>query len=262
MVSTKHQNLANVIEYELRGSELHIVYESVPGGSIREIVQSFGRLEENLIRAYIFQTLIAVSHLHSQGITHGNLTIANIMLDMKGMVLVSDCGCLSSFFLKHASRVPGADPNKMSLQRCAGEFIETSDPNKLRTNDMFGFGTLIYEMVTTEYVHEENWDFQNFVETVKHDPYLLPDRSPKWESASDELLNFLQFLYLGEEQMLTIDDMLGHPFLQMDVSQSDSSFALSRNMSIKMAGLKERSLDQISQPENMRRMVRMKSQEL
>jgi serine/threonine protein kinase len=49
---------------------LSVFLEYVPGGSIRQLVARFGRLEEPVIRAYTRQLLLGLEYLHRSGIAH------------------------------------------------------------------------------------------------------------------------------------------------------------------------------------------------
>lgn len=48
----------------------------VPGGSLFEILQKFGPLEEQIVQCYSYQLLDAISYLHDNGIVHRSVTIS------------------------------------------------------------------------------------------------------------------------------------------------------------------------------------------
>ncbi len=42
----------------------------VPGGSLFDILQKFGALEEQIVQCYAYQLLDAIAYLHDNGIVH------------------------------------------------------------------------------------------------------------------------------------------------------------------------------------------------
>ena len=65
-----HVNIVQFLGHE--GPDSHsIVMEYVPGGSLHDLLQMFGALEEPVLRAYSRQLLDGLSYLHVKGIIHG-----------------------------------------------------------------------------------------------------------------------------------------------------------------------------------------------
>ena len=64
----------------------------MPGGSLRSLLDKFGKFDENLIKVYLRQILSGLSHLHDNNVIHRDLKCANILVSSEGIVKLSDFG--------------------------------------------------------------------------------------------------------------------------------------------------------------------------
>lgn len=62
-------------------------------GSIKSLLDKYGTLDENLIKIYLKQVLLGIEYLHDKGIVHRDLKCANILVDLRGNIKISDFGC-------------------------------------------------------------------------------------------------------------------------------------------------------------------------
>lgn len=74
------------------GTHLNIFLEYVPGGSVVAILRNYGALEEALVRRFVKQILQGLDFLHSREIVHRDIKGANILVDNKGGIKISDFG--------------------------------------------------------------------------------------------------------------------------------------------------------------------------
>jgi serine/threonine protein kinase len=56
------------------------------------MLEEFGKLSEKLVASYVVQVLEGLDYLHHNGVMHGNLKAANILLTQSGDVKLSDFG--------------------------------------------------------------------------------------------------------------------------------------------------------------------------
>ena len=68
------------------------VMEFMHGGDFNNLLQTYGRFDENIARFYIAELVLAVEHLHSVGVVHRDLKPDNILLDSKGHIKLTDFG--------------------------------------------------------------------------------------------------------------------------------------------------------------------------
>lgn len=71
---------------------LNIFLEYVPGGSVATLLRNYGAFEETLVKNFVRQILSGLSYLHERDIIHRDIKGANILVDNKGGVKISDFG--------------------------------------------------------------------------------------------------------------------------------------------------------------------------
>ena len=85
----------NIVQYLGCGSSqeyLNIFLEYVPGGSVQTMLNSYGALPEPLVRSFCRQILTGLSYLHNRDIIHRDIKGANMLVDNKGGIKISDFG--------------------------------------------------------------------------------------------------------------------------------------------------------------------------
>jgi serine/threonine protein kinase len=153
--SLKELNHPNIIKYlkvdpapDRQG--INILLEHIAGGSVRNLLDKFGPLEEKVIRIYMRQILEGLKYLHKNDIVHNNLKCSNILVANEGTIKLSDFGIIkcvpeiesnSNSFKKSAYIVA-----KNSLYWTAPEVIENKGGEK--SADIWSLGCLMYEMRT------------------------------------------------------------------------------------------------------------------
>ena len=71
---------------------LNIFLEYVPGGSVVALLRNYGAFEEELVRNWVKQILTGLAYLHERDIIHRDIKGANILVDNKGGIKISDFG--------------------------------------------------------------------------------------------------------------------------------------------------------------------------
>ncbi len=71
---------------------LNIFLEYVPGGSVTALLRNYGAFEETLVKNFVRQILQGLTYLHERDIIHRDIKGANILVDNKGGVKISDFG--------------------------------------------------------------------------------------------------------------------------------------------------------------------------
>ncbi|XP_072962191.1 CBL-interacting protein kinase 9-like isoform X1 [Typha angustifolia] len=92
----KHPNVVQIHEVMASKTKIYIVLELVGGGELFDKIVSSGRLKEDEARRYFQQLINAVDYCHSRGVCHRDLKPENLLLDLQGILKVSDFG-LSTF---------------------------------------------------------------------------------------------------------------------------------------------------------------------
>ena len=90
---------------------LSIFLEYVPGGSLKALIDKFGRLEEPVAKTYTRQLLLGLEYLHTNGIAHRDIKGANCLVGNDGVV--SDVELYR--FIEHCRVPPSVDTTPPSI---------------------------------------------------------------------------------------------------------------------------------------------------
>lgn len=211
-----HENIVRYLGSSTDDQFLNIFLEYVPGGSVQSMLNLYGPFEEPLIRNFIRQVLIGLNYLHSEGIIHRDIKGANILIDIKGTVKISDFGISKKV---GSSNVDDTEEENNQQKRggrraslqgsvywMAPEVVKQTAYTKKA--DIWSVGCLIVEMFTG------NHPFPNFSQMqaiFKIGTHILP-QIPEW--CTLEAKDFLQKTFEVEyENRPDAIDMLNEPFL-------------------------------------------------
>ncbi|KAK4155899.1 protein kinase [Chaetomidium leptoderma] len=205
---------ANIVRYLGCGSSpeyLNIFLEYVPGGSVQTMLNSYGALPEPLVRSFVRQILNGLSYLHNRDIIHRDIKGANILVDNKGTIKISDFGISKK--LEASNILNGANNNKHrpSLQGSvfwmAPEVVKQT--SYTRKADIWSLGCLVVEMMTGQHPFPDCTQMQAIfrIGGAKATP-TIPDH------ASDEAKQFLaQTFEIDHEKRPSADELMLCPFL-------------------------------------------------
>uniref|UniRef100_A0A914V536 Protein kinase domain-containing protein n=1 Tax=Plectus sambesii TaxID=2011161 RepID=A0A914V536_9BILA len=151
-------NHKHVVEYygSVKEHNAIVIYmEYFPAGSLRDMIDNVGALEESTAIAYIRQILDGLAYIHSMLILHCDLKCANLLLDGHGSVKIGDFGIAVQMCLDNANQsvfMLGAVGGGGTLYWMAPEVIrqEKDSQGKYgRTADIWSLACTIVEMLTT-----------------------------------------------------------------------------------------------------------------
>ncbi|GAB1320148.1 ATP binding [Madurella fahalii] len=204
----------NIVQYLGCGSSaeyLNIFLEYVPGGSVQTMLNSYGALPEPLVRSFVRQILNGLSYLHNRDIIHRDIKGANILVDNKGTIKISDFGISKK--LEATNILNGANNNKHrpSLQGSvfwmAPEVVKQT--SYTRKADIWSLGCLVVEMMTGTHPFPDCTQLQAIFKIggSKAAP-TIP------EHASEEAKQFLaQTFEIDHNKRPSADDLMLSPFL-------------------------------------------------
>ncbi len=146
----RHPNIVQYLGCGSAAEYLNIFLEYVPGGSVQTMLNSYGALPEPLVRSFVRQILNGLSYLHNRDIINRDIKGANILVDNKGTIKISDFGISKK--LEATNILNGANNNKHrpSLQGSvfwmAPEVVKQT--SYTRKADIWSLGCLVVEMMT------------------------------------------------------------------------------------------------------------------
>ena len=148
----QHDNIVQYLGSNSDAEHFNIFLEYVPGGSVAAMLNSYGSLQEPLIRNFVRQILAGLSYLHGRDIIHRDIKGANVLVDNKGNIKISDFG-ISKRVEASALLAPqknGGHVHRPSLQGSvfwmAPEVVKQT--SYTRKADIWSLGCLIVEMFT------------------------------------------------------------------------------------------------------------------
>lgn len=143
----KSKHIVRYFGSELIHDNFCIYLEYLPGGSLAKLLYNLGALSEITVRAYMIQILKGLDYLHTNGVIHRDIKGANILLDSKGMVKLSDFGCSKQY--TSAELESGFVTSlKGSLPWMAPEVIKQKGYG--RKADIWSVGCVALEMLTAK----------------------------------------------------------------------------------------------------------------
>ncbi|SGY23847.1 BQ5605_C019g08988 [Microbotryum silenes-dioicae] len=143
----RHENIVQYFDSSTDSTHLNIFLEYVPGGSVAALLSNYGAFEEALVSKFVRQILTGLAYLHDREIIHRDIKGANILVDNKGGIKISDFGISKKV---EDNLLSGAKVHRPSLQGSvywmAPEVVkQTSYTSKA---DIWSLGCLVVEMLT------------------------------------------------------------------------------------------------------------------
>lgn len=200
-----HENIVKYYGSSEESGNLNIFLEYVPGGSVSSMLNSYGPFEESLIINFTRQILIGVVYLHRKNIIHRDIKGANILIDIKGCVKITDFG-----ISKKLSPLNKQQNKRASLQGSvywmAPEVVKQAATTE--KTDIWSTGCVVIEMFTGRHPFP---DFSQMQAIFKIGTSTAPE-IPSW--ATDESKSFLEKTFLLDyKKRPGAADLLQHPWL-------------------------------------------------
>jgi mitogen-activated protein kinase kinase kinase len=146
----QHENIVQYLYSSLDDEYLNIFLEYVPGGSVTALLRNYGAFEEPLVKNFVRQILQGLDYLHERNIIHRDIKGANILVDNKGGIKISDFGISKKV---EDGMGAGNRMHRPSLQGSvfwmAPEVVKQS--GHTRKADIWSVGCLVVEMLTGEH---------------------------------------------------------------------------------------------------------------
>ena len=207
----RHPNIVQYLGCGTSNEYLNIFLEYVPGGSVQTMLNSYGALPEPLVRSFVRQILHGLSYLHQREIIHRDIKGANILVDNKGTIKISDFGISKK--LEATNILNGANNNKHRPSMQGSVFWMAPEVVKrtsyTRKADIWSLGCLVVEMMTGTHPFPDCTQLQAIFKIggSKAAPTIPED-------ASEEAKLFLsQTFEMDHTKRPSADELLESPFL-------------------------------------------------
>ncbi|KDQ60791.1 hypothetical protein JAAARDRAFT_31768 [Jaapia argillacea MUCL 33604] len=203
----QHENIVQYLDSSTDDEFLNIFLEYVPGGSVTALLRNYGAFEEPLVKNFVRQILQGLNYLHEREIVHRDIKGANILVDNKGGIKISDFGISKKV---EDNLLGGNRAHRPSLQGSvfwmAPEVVkQTAHTVKA---DIWSVGCLIVEMLTGEHPYPLLTQMQAIFKIGSSaKPTIPPDISME---AEDFLTKTFE---TNHEARPTAGQLLDHPWI-------------------------------------------------
>lgn len=212
----QHPNIVQYLGTSTDEHNLNIFLEYVPGGSIAMMLKQYNTFQEPLIKNFVRQILAGLSYLHSRDIIHRDIKGANVLVDNKGGIKISDFGIskrveASTMLGSGASAGGQGHLHRPSLQGSvywmAPEVVRQTAHTKKA--DIWSLGCLVVEMFIGAHPFPDCSQLQAIFAIGSNQA-----RPPPPEHASPDAKAFLDMTFeINHEKRPSADELLNCKFL-------------------------------------------------
>ncbi|EDR14310.1 uncharacterized protein LACBIDRAFT_229328, partial [Laccaria bicolor S238N-H82] len=216
----QHDNIVQYLYSSIDDEHLNIFLEYVPGGSVTALLRSYGAFEETLVRNFVGQILQGLDYLHERDIIHRDIKGANILVDNKGGIKISDFGISKKVDDNFPDLLTGNRLHRPSLQGSvfwmAPEVVKQT--GHTRKADIWSVGCLVVEMLTGEHPWAQLTQMQAIFKIGSSARPTIPS------DISSDAQNFLQCSFeINHEARPSAAELLQHAWVVQKPAKGSAS---------------------------------------
>ncbi|KAI6045783.1 Pkinase-domain-containing protein [Pisolithus marmoratus] len=224
----QHPNIVKYLYSSVDDDYLNIFLEYVPGGSVTALLRSYGAFEEPLVKNFVRQILEGLNYLHERDIVHRDIKGANVLVDNKGGIKISDFGISKKV---DGNLLTGKRVYRPSFQGSVFWMAPEVVQQKVHTTaaDIWSVGCLVVEMLTGEHPWAQLTQTQAIFKIgLSTMPEIPSDISPEAE-------DFLRKTFdIDHQARPSAGGLLQHTWLGVKKSTSSSSKSTTASKNIPM----------------------------
>jgi eukaryotic-like serine/threonine-protein kinase len=141
-----HPNIVTVIDRgEVEGRQF-IVFEHVPGETLKEVIAREGQLPVERALSFAHQIGRALAFAHEAGLVHRDIKPQNVLVDPEGSAKVTDFGIARTLDLDESLTETGTvlgTSHYLAPEQASGEPVD-------ERSDQYSLGVVLYELLTGE----------------------------------------------------------------------------------------------------------------
>jgi hypothetical protein len=140
-----HPNVVALHDFVQAGDRMWLVLEHVDGTTLADVMARAGKLPQTAALSLALAVAEGLSHAHSRGVVHRDLTPASVLVSKQGDIKLTDFSVASDERLPTAPELLDGASGKRSLAYASPEQVlgEQPDPR----SDLFSVGVVLYELL-------------------------------------------------------------------------------------------------------------------
>jgi serine/threonine-protein kinase len=138
-----HPNIVVIHSVRDSGDPLFFVMKYVDGAPLDVVIRNHAPLPITVVQGILLQLCAALQHAHDDGVVHRDVKPANILIDTRGNVQVTDFGIAKAADSGHLTRtgLSIGTPTYMCPEQCLGH-------PQTPASDQYSVGIVAYEILT------------------------------------------------------------------------------------------------------------------
>lgn len=164
--------------------KLWLVMPYIAGGDLSQHLKKRGTFWENEVKFFAAQIILGLQDLHEKGIIYQDLKPANVLLDTKGFIKLTDFGAS-----KYAHQTKNYKTFVGTLDFIAPEIQDKKQYNK--SIDWWALGILIYQLLYG-YLPFQSKNPKVVVEKIKHSTVEFPEDECSVGAITDKCKDFIR----------------------------------------------------------------------
>jgi serine/threonine-protein kinase len=176
-----HPNMVRVTDLIEEGDVVAFVMEYIEGETLKEYLESRGKLKDDELMGIFSQMLEALNYVHEQQLVHRDIKPSNFMLDKTGKIKLLDFGIaktLDANALEYTQTTTGMQMGT-PLYMSPEQIIETKSVTA--QSDIYSLGVVLWQMTMGEKPYDSQ-TISNFQLQTKIVNEPLPLTNTNWDS--------------------------------------------------------------------------------
>lgn len=239
LIGNDHPNVMGILEYLVVGEDLNVVMPYAASGDMFDRMQNKGKgFTEGEARYWFRQLIDGIQYLHRKGVCHRDLSLENIMIDHKKLIIIDMGMAIRIPYTKRPDNPnpnqPGdTEKNRMLIQpqgTCgklaymSPEIFENREAFDGPAVDIWTAGAILFCLVTGSRCYSRPHDSDKQFWWLTNDLSQLID---DWGmEVSKECRDLLQNMLSVDPRMRhTLEEVLNHPWLKDGKDEIPSAVA-------------------------------------
>ena len=178
-----HPNIIKVSDLIDEGDTVAFVMEYIEGQTLKEHLDTKGKLNEEEIKRLFAQMLEAVGYVHEQGLIHRDIKPSNFMISSKGVVKLLDFGIAKNTDTTSAEYTQTGTTQNMGTPMYMSPEQVKSTKEVTAQSDIYSLGVVLWQMVTGKKPYDTNT-----ISTFELQTKIINDALSKTSTIWDDLI--------------------------------------------------------------------------